>query len=201
MNTDVDKLEGWRLFCAMCREKGNEFCSAQTRNKLNRFHARYRVAANFETVIIRSYSEKAQRGYAFGFRLLAAYSAAELLGEATAHTITSWTIYDPDLASALRKNMSRPFQDFEALFSNDGLRRRLQVVMNGDNDVRPAATALRIMVAHGSFTPSGAEALTKKGAEALLQLSNVLLQNCQLHFRNWLISTCPTTSSTSVSVE
>jgi hypothetical protein len=58
--------------------------------------------------------------------------------------------------------------------------------MAGDDDVRVAATALRVMVAHGSFTPTGTDALTKTGADALQRLSDVLLQQCEQRFASWL---------------
>jgi len=42
------------------------------------------------------------------------------------------------------------------------------------------------MVAHGSFTPTGTDSLTKAGAEALQRLSDVLLQECERRFGGWL---------------
>ena len=82
MKTNVHHLVGWKLFCAKCREGEDRFCPAATRRQLNRFYARYRLAAHFEAVHAYGYSENALRGYTAGLRLLAAYSAAELLGEA-----------------------------------------------------------------------------------------------------------------------
>jgi hypothetical protein len=186
MNRDVHFLADWKLFCAMCREEKSLFCSADTRKKLNRFYARYRLAANFESVHLRGYSDNAQRGYAAGLRLLAAYSAAELLGEALGVNVKFWNILDPSLAKALRKNLGRAHSGAEALFSQTELREKLQIFMNGDDNVRVAATALRVMVAHGSFTPTGVESLTKRGANALQKLSNALLQNCEWRFHGWL---------------
>jgi hypothetical protein len=58
--------------------------------------------------------------------------------------------------------------------------------MGGDIDVRIPATALRVMVAHGSFTPTGTDSMTKAGAEALQRLSDVLLQECEQRFAHWL---------------
>ncbi len=53
-------------------------------------------------------------------------------------------------------------------------------------DVRIPATALRVMVAHGSFTPTGTDSLTKAGADALQRLSDVLLKECERRFGAWL---------------
>ena len=119
-------------------------------------------------------------------RLLAAYSAAELLGQATDDKVINWKIKDPKLASALRKSLSRANGSAHDIFSDARLRDRLDRFMLGDDDVRVAATALRVMVAHGSFTPTGVDALTKTGADALQQLSDVLLQECERRFGIWL---------------
>lgn len=111
MKTNVHHLVGWKLFCAKCREGEDRFCPAATRRQLNRFFARYRLAAHFEAVHAYGYSEKALRGYTAGLRLLAAYSAAELLGEAIGSNVTSWKIPDSALAAALRKVLLRPSAD------------------------------------------------------------------------------------------
>ena len=110
------------------------------------------------------YSDKALRGYTAGLRLLAAYSAAELLGEAIGSNVTSWKIPDSALAAALRKVLLRPSADSKGLFAQEGLRKKLQLFMDG------------------SFTPTG----TKAGAEALQRLSDVLLHECERRFGAWL---------------
>lgn len=186
MKTTVHRLVGWKLFCATCREGKDGLCPAATRRQLNRFYARYRLAANFEAVHADGYSEKALRGYTAGLRLLAAYSAAELLGEAIGSNVTCWKIPYSALTAALRRVLLRPFADSKGLFAQKGLREKLQLFMDGDIDVRIPATALRVMVAHGSFTPTGTDSLTKAGAEALQRLSDVLLQECEWRFGAWL---------------
>jgi hypothetical protein len=50
VKTNVHRLVGWKLFCAACREGEDGFCPAATRRQLNRFYARYRLAAHFEAV-------------------------------------------------------------------------------------------------------------------------------------------------------
>ena len=187
MKTTVHRLVGWKLFCATCREGKDGFCPAATRRQLNRFYARYRLAANFEAVHAHGYSENALRGYTAGLRLLAAYSAAELLGEAIGSNVTTWKIPDSALAAALRRLLRRPDTDPSSFFSKDGLRKQLRLFMKEEsNDVRIAATALRVMVAHGSFTPTGTDSLTRAGAEALQRLSDLLLQECERRFSAWL---------------
>ena len=187
MNTETHHLTGWKLFCEACREDGDRLCPSATIRQLNRFYARYRLAVRFDAVHAHGYSEKALRGYAAGLRLLAAYSAAELLGEAIAEKITSWEIPDPTLAVALRRALSRPNNDPSSFFSKDGLKKQLRLFMNEESDdVRIAATALRVMVAHGTFTPTGADSLTKAGADALQRLSDALLKECEQRFCAWL---------------
>ena len=186
MKTNVHRLVGWKLFCAACREGKDEFCSVATRRQLNRFYARYRLATHFEAVHAHGYSEKSLRGYTAGLRLLAAYSAAELFGEAIGSNVTSWKIPDSDLSAALRRVMLRPSADSNGLFAQKGLREKLQLFMDGDIDVRIPATALRVMVAHGTFTPTGTDSLTKAGADALQRLSDALLKECEQRFRAWL---------------
>ena len=186
MKVDTHHVVGWKQFCATCRADGSSFCSPETRTIFNRFYARYRLAAHFEAVHAYGYSEKALRGYTAGLRLLAAYSAAELLGEAIGSNVTFWKIPAPALAAALRKVLLRPSADSKGLFAQEGLRKNLQLFMDGDIDIRIPATALRVMVAHGSFTPTGTDSLTKAGAEALQRLSDVLLHECERRFGAWL---------------
>ncbi len=186
MKTEKHHLAGWQQFCAGCRADGDRFCSSETRATLNRFYARYRLALKFEAVYAHGYSERAMRGYTAGLRLLAAYSAAELLGEATNDKVVGWEIKAPKLAAALRKSLSRATVNVNGVFSDARLRQRLERFIAGDDDVRVAATALRVMVAHGTFTPTGTDALTKTGAAALQQLSDVLLQECEHRLAAWL---------------
>lgn len=186
MKVDTHQLVGWKQFCATCRADGGSFCSPETRTIFNRFYARYRLAAHFEAMHAHGCSEKALRGYTAGLRLLAAYSAAELLGEATNEKVAGWEIKDPKLAVALRKSLARANGNASGIFSDARLKQRLDRFMAGDDDVRVAAIALRVMVAHGSFTPTGTDALTKACADALQRLSDVLLQQCQRRFGAWL---------------
>ncbi len=169
-----------------CREEGDGLCLAATSRQLNRFYARYRLAVRFEAVHAHGYSEKALSGYAAGLRLMAAYSAAELLGEAIAEKITSWEISNPALATELRRLLLLPATDASGLFSQEGLRKKLHLFMDGESDVRIAATALRVMVAHGTFTPTGTDSLTKSGADTLQRLSDALLKECERRFGAWL---------------
>lgn len=179
-------LVGWKLFCTKSRDNGSLLCDTTARRKLNRFYARYRLAVRFDSLRASGYSEKALRGYTAGLRLLVSYSAAELLGEAIGIKIITWKMPNPALAAVLRQILTRSFADSDEIFSSKDLQNRVQLFMDGDDDVRVPATALRVMVAHGSFTPTGTDSLKKAGADALQQLSELLLQECEQRFRDWL---------------
>ena len=86
------------------------------RATLNRFYARFRLTLKFEAVHAHGYSERAMRGYTAGLRLLVAYSAAELLGEATDEKVVGGEIKDPRLAVALRKLLSRATGNAKSVF-------------------------------------------------------------------------------------
>ena len=116
MKVDTHHLVGWKQFCATCTADGGGFCSPETRATLNRFYARYRLALKFEAVHAHGYSERAMRGYTAGLRLLVAYSAAELLGEATDEKVVGGEIKDPRLAVALRKLLSRATGNAKSVF-------------------------------------------------------------------------------------
>lgn len=90
MKVDTHHLVGWKHFCATCRADGESFRSPETRTTLNRFYARYRLALKSEALHAHGYSERAMRGYTAELRLLAAYSAAELLAEAMDEKIVGW---------------------------------------------------------------------------------------------------------------
>lgn len=89
MKNNAHHLLGWKLFCTRVREAEDRFCPTTIRRHFNRFYARYRLAVQFEAVHVHGFSESAMRGYTAGLRLLADYSAAELLGEAIDDKVVS----------------------------------------------------------------------------------------------------------------
>lgn len=180
-------LSGWKTFCDSYCQYGDTFCVTRTQASLNRFHARYRLAANFESISIHGYSRAASDGYAASIRLIMAYSAAELLGQTTTPKIHDWTIEQPDdLAKKSRKLLKKAASNANDLF-NKGLTCKLHEFMEGKNDnIRVAMTALRIMISHGSFTPTGTDTMTKTGSKTLLALADCLLEECDNSFTRWL---------------
>lgn len=177
-------LKHWKTFCA-AHKANPSLCEAETRARLNRFAARFRLAARFSGLTAEGYSDQALRGYSAGIRLMLAYTAAEQLGAALKAPVTTWELPDPALAARLRQVLRKPNERRE-LFTHDTLRERLQTFVSGQtDDIRIAATALRILVAHGGFTPTGADALTHKGAQTIDDLANRLLDACNDRLTAW----------------
>jgi len=88
---------------------------------------------------------------------------------------------------SLRKFLSRAGATKDTLFSNGQLKSRLDDFLKGStDDVRIAATAFRVMVAHGSFPPpSGTDSLTIKGSQAVWQLADLMLKIAETHFADY----------------
>ena len=179
----VNKVD-WKRFC---QSVPNARCNETTTKKLNRFHARYQIASRFESISAAHYSEKALRGYASGIKLILAFSAAERLGEALGQTVYTWNINDRPLADRLRTMLPSSREVADAHFDRPQMSAKVVAfTQSEDPNVTIAARALRIMMAHGSFTPTGIDALTAKGANTLLKLSNLLLDECANRFNGWL---------------
>jgi hypothetical protein len=180
-------LESWRVFCNLCRGHGQDLCDDVVRRKLNRFYARYNLAARFHSISASEFSLDALRGYSAGLKLFMTYNAAELLGEAIGEPVYQWEIKNADLANQLRRTLQKAHLDESGIFTSRGLKKKLSDFMSGTStDVRVAATALRVMFAHGSFTPTGVDSLSKKGGDAIIELANILHDNCNIKFTRWV---------------
>ena len=178
----------WKLFSDKVRTFGGAApWSGDTCAKLNRFRARYELARRFRSIDAEGYSSEILRGYSVGIKLLLAYTAADHLGEAIKNKVSEWSIVDPNLADALRKTLQTTEENSGQFLSQPTLKARFDSFMNSEtDDVRIAATVLRVMVAHGAFTPNGTGALRKTGALAVDQLAGVLLAQCADRFNCWL---------------
>ncbi|CAM8646107.1 hypothetical protein MCEGEM3_02630 [Oxalobacteraceae bacterium] len=182
-----ETLESWRLFCTLCRRHGQDICNDVVRRKLNRFSARYNLADRFQFISASEFSSDALRGYSAGLKLFMTYNAAELLGEAIGEPVHTWIIENSNLANQLRRTLQKAHLDESGIFTSKGLRKKLSDFMNGTStDVRVAATALRVMFAHGSFTPTGVDSLSKKGGDAIIELASILNATCDSKFTEWV---------------
>ena len=181
----METLKGWRQFCDL-RRQGVTLCSEKTDTNLNRFSARFNAAKRFRSVVMDGYSERTTLGYSAGIRLLLCYTSAELLGQTISPRINDWQIHDPCLVPVLRVTCGNLHQD-ENVLTHKGLRTKLQQFVTGqDEDLRVVATALRVMIAHGHFTPHGTKAITKKGTEAINCLGDHLLGQAEQRFNDCL---------------
>lgn len=196
-SSGVVRLE-WKHFCDLQRAGALAHVEPDQRARLNRYRARFQLARRFRGIDAEKYSKAALDGYSSGIRVLLAYTAAESLGEGinTVEKVTGWVMPDKGLAARLRVVLRRPHAVGDTLFSEKKLKRMLAGFMDGtSDDVRIAATAVRVMVAHGSFAPTGMDALRKGGADTLNVLSGLLLDESAARFNAWLDRISDTSAS------
>ena len=127
-------------------------------------------------------------------------SAAEILGNVLdKHPVTQWEIIEPRLALSLRGVLNRAGASKNTFFSSELLKSHLNNFLKGTtDDVRIAATALRVMVAHGSFTPSGTDSLTIKGSQTVWQLADLMLKIAETHFADYVVKSVTVTVSPTI---
>lgn len=136
---------------------------------------------------IRRASEKLIRGYTTGLRLLLCYSAAESLGEAIGEKVTTWVITDESLLFPLRR-LATPLPDRSDVLHKHVREQVTAFVSQEHDNIRVIATALRHLMAHGHFTPTGAGAMTKAGSDAIENLSTHLITETERRFVAWFES-------------
>lgn len=185
---DMPTLPGFKRFHDLRRALPSDALSQELVANLNRFHSRLKAATRFQGVLITPCSAGVQRGYTEGVRLLLMYSAAELLGETIQPKVPvdTWLLHDAGLAVRLRP-IARA-----SIRANKGMHKKLkehvETLANGESiDVRPVASALRHMMAHGNFSPGGIGAVTKRDADALRDLSLCLRYEAVRQFNKWLV--------------
>ena len=188
-------LDGFREFLLWHKAQPVAVVAEQTLARLYRSHARLRVSRRFSGMDIRHASEALVRGYNAGMGLFLTYSGAEALGDVVDRHVTAWVIRDAELAGPLRK-MALPIVEREDVIKPK-LRGELLSFCDGEHDnVRVVATALRHLVAHGDFSPTGLKAMSKAGANAIGALSCLLGDECGRQFRGWSESLQETTGTT-----
>lgn len=158
--------------------------ASATVTRLYRAHARHRVARRFQGLRRENGSDSLIRGYSEGLRLFLSYSAAEAFGNAIGHHITRWTICDPSLAPPLRK-LSKPLAERPDVIKGTARSSLIAFLDSEHDNIRVVATALRHLVAHGDFTPTGAGVMTKQGAESIRRLADHMLVESDRQFAVW----------------
>jgi hypothetical protein len=188
-------LDGFREFLLWHKAQPAPVVSEKMLARLYRSHARLRVARRFFGMDIRPASEALVRGYNAGMGLFLTYSGAEALGDVVERHVTSWVIRDAELTGPLRK-MALPLVEREDVIKPK-LRRELLLFCDGQHEnVRVVATALRHLVAHGDFSPTGLKAMSRAGANAIGTLSCLLGDECGRQFRVWSEALQETTGTT-----
>lgn len=177
-------LPQFREFTLWLRSAGRPKVPENTLVKLYRASARHKVAKRFRDLRIDKGSDDLVRGYSAGLQLFLCYSAAEAMGAAIGFHVSRWVVRDDSLQAPLRR-LAGPL-----LTARDGLkesmREKVSIFVDGkDDNVRVVATALRHLVAHGDFTPSGTGAMTKSGAKVIRRLGSLLLIESERQFAAW----------------
>ncbi len=158
--------------------------SKDTVAKLFVSHARLKVAKRFDGVQMRQASQNLIRGYTAGIRLLLCYSAAESLGDAIGEKVTTWEITDEPLLIPLRR-LAAPLPDRSDILHKHVREQVATFISRKHDNIRVVATALRHLMAHGHFTPTGAGAMTKAGSDAIDKLSKHLIAETERRFAEW----------------
>lgn len=130
--------------------------------RINVFKARYDVAARLDSMVFApEFEDDTTRAYLAGTKLLLAYSAGEaymraedLFRARKPVTLTSWSISRAGLARSLRPLVRLILEQAENHGSLNASTKGYLVKFSEDNssDVRPVATALRHVHAHGGLT-------------------------------------------------
>ena len=183
----------WRDYCRLANSK-----SSPQRLVWNRFAARYRAASAFQYAEFMRLSEKAGRGYSAAIKLLLSYSAFECACKASsvATNTTTLSLNNRDMNWVV----SRLFKIFAPKtvardnlvhsITSVRLRNKVEAFLLGDHvDLQPMCAALRNMIAHGNWTPNGANALTLDCMKIYDLLSFALLKESdkllELEVKKW----------------
>lgn len=156
---------------------------------LNRFAARYRMASKLEGVRFTGFSATTQAGYTEGLRVTLAYSALEAL-ESVVQSLGRGVIVDsPTLADVFRsQRCSRLRTHLDLLLADKKLKARIcELEDESVTDVRPVAQGLRVVVAHGSFSPDGSGLSRSRTTHKFVaDLAQEVIASTDRHFTAWL---------------
>jgi hypothetical protein len=192
-------LGDWRTFDTLRRDRKALWEECMPRGfttRVNIFKARFDVAARFVSMKFEpEFSEGTTRMYSAGTRLLLAYSASEALVQSEdvfrgrkGASVTSWSISRVSLANELRP-VARLVLDNICLCDNlrgTTIRYLSEFCEGGQSNIRPIATALRHVHAHGGFTARSLAGInsdsTDQHVAAIEALAMALLERCDEKF-------------------
>lgn len=158
---------------------------------LNRFAARFRMAAGMRSVAYPGMGAATAEGYSVALRVALAYTALEAWEKAMG--LAKQTVIEDDvLAGDFRNAELSRLREHLLGASRSGMRGRVALVVAGEEvtDVRPLAEALRNVVFHGDFTPGGAGLTRSAAARAWARrLSQAVLGTVEADFQAWVTAT------------
>jgi hypothetical protein len=179
-------LSGWTKYCkAVAHLSGNSELTA-VRSNLNRFNAKFRLAANIQPFKVAGIGEETTSGYNAALKLFLAYTAAELLGECIGQKIEKWPLHDQQLADTLRKALANVEIRKDEIFQPKTSQRMANFISSNSDHIFGAAFCIRVMVAHGTFTVNGVMAYQSKVRTALLRMADLILDEAERQFQAWL---------------
>lgn len=196
---DTVQLSHWNAFNTLRSEYQPEWKARMPEGlttRINIFKARFDIAVRIESIeFVPEFGDSTMQAYLAGTRLLMAYSAGEafvraesLIRDRKASGLTSWSISRAHLAKKilpLARLILERADSHGAL--NHSTKKYLHDFILGDkSDVRPIATALRHVHAHGGLT---ARSITGEGVEegfdfieSINELVLALLERCDEKF-------------------
>ena len=195
----IVQLTHWIAFNSLRSEHQQTWSARMPKGlttRINIFKARFDIAVRIESIgFVPEFDDTTMQAYLAGTRLLMAYSAGEaymraesLFRDRKTATVTSWTISRAHLAKRmlpLAKLILEKADSHGAL--NHTTKKYLTDFIAGDkSDVRPIATALRHVHAHGGLT---ARSITGEGGaegldfiESINELALALLERSDEKF-------------------
>lgn len=165
-------------------------------SRINIFKARFDLAVRMKSMSFSpEYDDATMQAYLAGTRLLMAYSAGEaymraesLFRDRKAARITTWSISRASLARRMLPlaKLILERSDSHGALTNATKKYLDDFIAGGKSDVRPIATALRHVHAHGGLT---ARSITGEGGdqgpdfvECINELAMALLERCDEKF-------------------
>jgi hypothetical protein len=177
-------LAHFREYCSWIESDKPATVPKETRDLINKSHARLRIAKRFRSLELEGVSATLKRGYSAGIMLLLCYSAAEAMGAAVEEDVREWEITNEEIAPSLRRIAGRVLESPGGLKS--GAINSLKLFADGtSNNIRVVATALRHQIAHGHFAPGGKLSLAVTGSIAVEKLCFALNSETERQFAEW----------------
>lgn len=187
----------WNQYCQWLRLNDTQALPTHIRiSELNRFAARYRLAANFRGLNIEGYaSASTVDAYSAVMSAFLAYSALEQLHDATKqpvkqHLNDRWAELATEVSSKLRRS-KRILEFLGQQVESSKLRKNLQNFIDGKNDnALYVATALRHAVAHGVMSVHPNNTSPQSATRFCTHISKMLLSIADHEF-NDLVDSLP----------